>query len=532
MLPAPAWSPDEYTATHGVMQLLLVVNQNPATGTGPWPLYIAAKRLFGQVPKIMVQYQTLFQLNLFGDYPNKQDIAPLAVFIGVFAVISILHFLVFAINVSRDHYFWLLFGFGFCALMKVVGFGTRIGWQNNLGITPTGITSAVFLVIPSILLMSFNLILAQRIFTWRHPVGGSRRLFWNLMLTLYAVVTGVIAMTILALAIPYQHFLTQATFTAYQKTVQASLILILLYTFAAVSLIGLAYFVKPTKADKELYTYQPWWIESFRPFYFVRKGAVREAEESFMKRGHNQRHAIRVIAATFHNNNMVEGLSNSRGDLKHNWSICIVFATTILVFVGMLLRCIVTFQGRYQKDALPVGSKIALYLTWGMLETFANVIYLVGRVDLRFYRPDRLPLRVRQIITAQQSLANSRAVSVSSFEDDLENHTKLVYDNRGSFEFGRNEDEYGEKEDYSSGDDYREDYPRHKQTELGITGLPYASLSDLESIDDNKDDGYHHTLRPPSIHYSREGNQEGHPYRQKEPSPSRVRPRRSDEFEF
>lgn len=39
----------------------------------------------------------------------------------------------------------------------------------------------------------------------------------------------------------------------------------------------------------------------------------------------------------------------------------------------------------------------------GLLETIINLSYIIGRVDLRFYRPDVLPAAVRAIITAEQT---------------------------------------------------------------------------------------------------------------------------------
>lgn len=35
-----------------------------------------------------------------------------------------------------------------------------------------------------------------------------------------------------------------------------------------------------------------------------------------------------------------------------------------------------------------------MYVCWGALEVIINVLYLVGRVDLRFYRPDHLSKRI------------------------------------------------------------------------------------------------------------------------------------------
>ena len=39
----------------------------------------------------------------------------------------------------------------------------------------------------------------------------------------------------------------------------------------------------------------------------------------------------------------------------------------------------------------------------GSFESIISILYIVCRVDLRFYRPDILPQAVRAIITAQQS---------------------------------------------------------------------------------------------------------------------------------
>ncbi|CAN3375794.1 hypothetical protein DIURU_003775 [Diutina rugosa] len=555
----PIWSPDTYTPTHGILQLLRYANNMPAEGTGAYWLNKAGVNLMGHIPPYIMDYVVYWQLNLFGDYPNHVDVAPSIVFIVVFSVLLFFHTLIFAINCSRAHYFWISLGWIFYCILKIIGFSLRIKWSSNIGLTQTGIASEVFLILPTIILVSFNLILAQRLFTWRHPVGGSRRLFWNTMIALYAVVFGVIAWTIVASAVPYQYYLSLSAYKSYQKAVQASSILILLYTFTALILIGLSYFFKPTAKDENLYTYQPWWIESFGPFYFVKKGAKHEAEETFMKRGSNQRHAIRVIAATHHHNNMVEGLSNSRGSLTHNWSICIVTATTILTFIGSLLRCIVTFLDRYQKDQTSISKRVPMYITWGAFETIVNILFIVGRVDLRFYRPDRLPKKVRAIITAEQSLANSRAQSRahsmrSSFDDEYDTYGTHPRQT-GSFEFT---DHYDDKDEVYS-DDYSADYERRARSR---TNSPYDSYSEEEFDFDADDDYPHHgsvpsskkpTRRPPppevnfaddvhslvdSEHDDLPEHDYDHPYARTLRPPSRnedfhfPRRRSSDEFQF
>jgi hypothetical protein len=227
------------------------------------------------------------------------------------------------------------------------------------------------------------------------------------MLLLYFIVLGIVVMTIVCAASPYVYFLSLENYIRFQKGVQASSILLILYSLTAVSLLLLAYFFPTTKKDDNFYTYQPWWIESFSPFYFVEKGAKEEAEESFMKRVSNHRHAVRVIAATHHHYNMVQGVTTQRGSLKHIVSLMIIVVTTILIFIPAILRAIVMFEGRFNMYGSRLTDPVVMYIFWGLCEVIINALYIIGRVDLRFYRPDRLPKRVRNIITAEQSLHNT-----------------------------------------------------------------------------------------------------------------------------
>ncbi|KAK6464543.1 hypothetical protein DFJ63DRAFT_322229 [Scheffersomyces coipomensis] len=405
------------TALQGIMQLLRYQNNYPALGTGSNILASQAKNLIGGIPPSMQAYTTAYQINLFGDYPNKTDVAPSILFTVVFFIILLAHSLIFAINYSRGHYFWLQLGWVFYCMCRVVGFAMRAVCAQDLSQTLIGISGEVFLILPSILLVSFNLILAQRIFTWRHPVGGSRPLFWNLMFTLYAVVTAIVVMTIVASAVPNLYFLSQTVYIRYQKVVMVSSIFVILYSLTSISLLFLAFFFKPTAKDESFYTYQPFWIESFSPTYFVRKGACMEAAETFMKRNRNHRHAVRVIAATHHHYNLVEGLTNQRGDLKHNTSMVIIVITTVLIFIGAIARSVVIFQGRYKMDTGPAGKPIVMYICWGAFEAIINILYLVGRVDLRFYRPDKLPKKVRDIVTEDQT-ANVSDAEKDDEDDD------------------------------------------------------------------------------------------------------------------
>ena len=407
--------PEDYTAVVGLTRLLAAMNNLAEDGTGNVQLIKQSRNLLGTwVPPVLLDYFTGLQINYFGDYPNKSDLVPSIIFTVVFFIFFCAHLFVFFMNYSRGHYFYVSLCAAFYCAIRLMGFALRAVWSQDIKKAQVGITGEVFLILGSIIIVSFNLILAQRIFTWRHPVGGSRKLFWNTMFVLYGIVAGIIAMTIVAGAVPTIYFLSNHVYANYKICTEASAILIILYSLTSLSLLGLAFFFKPTGKDINLYTYQPWWIESFGTFYYVKSGEPQRAAASFMKRSSIHRHAIRVIAATHHHSKMVEGLSNQRGDLKHNYSMAIILMSTVLIFIGAVLRAVVVLQGNLQRNASSIGKPVVMYICWGLFEAIINVLYLVGRIDLRFYRPDRLPKEVRDIVTGQQSVVQSE----SEEEDD------------------------------------------------------------------------------------------------------------------
>ncbi|CAH2354710.1 hypothetical protein CLIB1423_18S01970 [[Candida] railenensis] len=425
--------PENYTAIVGLSRFLAAMNNMPADGTGITILVKQSHNLMGTwVPPVLENYVKGLQINLFGDYPNKSDLVPSIIFAVVFFILLCAHLFVYFMNYSRGHYFYISLCAAFYCIVRILGFSLRAVWSQDISQGLIGLTGEVFLILGSIIIVSFNLILAQRIFTWRHPVGGSRKLFWGTMFQLYGFVLGVIAMTIVAGAVPSLYLLGKDAYRNYNICTQASSILIILYSLTSLILLALTFFFKPTKKDKNLYTYQPWWIESFGTFYYVQSGEPQRAASSFLKRNSNHRHAIRVIASTNHHANMVEGLSNSRGDVTHNLSMGLILTSTLLIFIGALLRAIVIFQGNIQRNTSSVGKPVVMYICWGVFEVIINILYLVGRIDLRFYRPDRLPKEVRAIVTAQQSAVHSDNEDEEEYADsdeessDSDDNGKLV----------------------------------------------------------------------------------------------------------
>jgi len=539
------------------MSLLFTSTQNGAeVGTGIDPLLREARNLIGpNIPQILVDYNVGTQINLFGSYPTSNDFGPSLAFAILFGIVFVFHLLIFIINTSRGHYFYLSIVWMFYSICKVIGFGLRVQWSYDVTQIAVGLTSEVFLLVPSIVIVSANLILAQRLFTWRHPVGGSRLLFWGFMMITYFFVVILIAVTILASFVPYLNFLSHRSYRSWIHTVQFTAIMVILYSLTSVALIGLSFWL-PTKKDELRYTYQPWWIESFAPFYFVEKHAAQKAEHTFMKRNSNHRHATRVIAATHHHFHSIKGLTNQRGTLKHNISMGILIVTTILIFIGAIGRAIVVFQARWHLYASPAESKWFMYVVWGVFEVIIMILYIVGRVDLRFYRPDRLPLEVRRIITAEQTYYPSSDEDDDGFHRDRpETYEKMRRDNiehgyknsesrmEPSHLYEREPDYYGMDEDKESqfeddfddvdSNDWDFTVPKNEKESSGSDEYndgAYGHGFDAKPYDNKNKEDFNKDYDRHDAHYNNQHNQ--HPYA---PYPTEGNQRETDadsEFHF
>ena len=546
-----------YTPAHGVSKLVSETLFNGAAeGTGVNEILKWGRNILGyDLPQNLIDYFIETQNTLFGSYPNHDDYAPSVVFAVLFGVIMVVHIIIFIINTSRGHYFYLSLVWIFYCMMKVIGFSIRANWAKDITLIIQGLVSEIFLIVPAIIIVSANLILTQRLFTWRHPVGGSRWLFWNFMFTAYAFVAILLAVTIIASVVPYLYFLSYSSYRSWIHTVQFTAIMVILYSLTSVALIGLSFWL-PTKKDELRYTYQPWWIESFAPFYFVEKHAAQKAEHTFMKRNSHHRHATRVIAATHHHFHSIKGLTNQRGTLKHNISMGILIVTTILIFIGAIGRAIVVFQARWHLYASPAESKWFMYVVWGVFEVIIMILYIVGRVDLRFYRPDRLPLEVRRIITAEQTYYPSSDEDDDGFHRDRpETYEKMRRDNiehgyknsesrmEPSHLYERELDYYGMDEDKESqfeddfddvdSNDWDFTVPKNEKESSGSDEYndgAYGHGFDAKPYDNKNKEDFNKDYDRHDAHYNNQHNQ--HPYA---PYPTEGNQRETDadsEFHF
>lgn len=381
-----------------------LLSNNAALGTGSKKFISVGKKFFkgfgmpgsisnSMIPANLVKFIANYQQAIFGDYPRIRDIAPSSIFMVIFFIFTLLHAFIFIKNYSRGHYFYVSLGLSFYSIIRTLGFLLRIVWSKHSLQISTGLTSTIFLVLPTVFLPSLNLILAQRFFTWRHPVFGSHRLFTIFMYLLYALVAGIVTMNIISVSVQTNYFLSEHHFKMTKQVTQACSVLITIYSLLAICLVAISFIIKPTKLDSSIKTYQPFWIKSFNPLYFVEKNiAKREAE---LVSSEENLKAIRVIHSTEYHHETINVVSEKEiqgenTNLKQNHSIYIIIITSVLLFISDIFRCVSTFIEQYHYAQSWIFEPVVMYIMFGVLETIVNVLYIVGRIDLRFYKPDAL----------------------------------------------------------------------------------------------------------------------------------------------
>ncbi|CDR38454.1 CYFA0S02e01860g1_1 [Cyberlindnera fabianii] len=390
-----------------------ILGNGAAFGTGAKVLMDKAKSLvhsfFGganvdvEIPTRLLNLVEDYQPAIFGSYPDSKDIAPSAIFIAIFAIFTIIYTLLFAKNWARGHKFLITLGLAIYSLIRTLGFILRLVWAKDITRLDVGLTSTIFLVICTVFLPSLNLILAQRYFTWKHPVLGSSKPFMTLMYIIYALVACVVIMTIVAAAVQIDYLLSESHFAMTKKVIRASSVLICLYSLVAVVLVFGASFIPASSNDKDVLTYQPSWISSFSTTYFAPKGAAAQNNAAVPD---DKRHAVRVIQSSTYHHTTVHGEQQHEKELHHLGSIIVISFTTFFLFITDIFRCVSTFIDQYNKNHSWIFDPVVMYVMFGALETIVNLMYILGRIDLRFYKPDALEAPV--------------ATSTSSVHDDVE----------------------------------------------------------------------------------------------------------------
>lgn len=347
------------------------------TGTGVLKVVSMAHDLVGmELPQSVVALVITTQYNIYGSFPAKSDIAPSAIFVAINSILMLAHFYIFARGYLRNHYFWPSFGLGWQCIFNILGFGMRIGWAKNLLDIRQGIASTIFIVLSIVLINLMNLLLAHRVLTYRHPETGDATWFGWFMILVYLAIGGVLLLAVISEIVIFSYFLDYNHWRQATGAMQAAAILITLISVGGIGIIGVAYSL-PRGALSLQYSDRRRLpasnIESYGIFYFPPKfSQVLQYKADPSAKMDSGKLAARVV--------------NGR-DLATSASIIVVTSLILAATAGM--RAATTMIGdRYDPKGKPVFSPALFYVGFGVFETITNVIFLLARVDLRFYIPD------------------------------------------------------------------------------------------------------------------------------------------------
>lgn len=385
--PLPTAKPGENPYQTGILSIL-EIPKTAAVGTGISKMLAKTKFYIGNdIPENVVKYAMTTQAAIFGDYPTSKDYAPCGVFIAVFAIIAMAHLYIWFRDRMKGHKFYQSFGLGMYGLLQVIGFALRLGWSKDVTRLNVGIASLVFNIASVLIVNIMNVILAHRIFTARHPETGSASWFNAIMNLIYLLVIGVLVMAIVAQVVPYLYYIDEKHYTMCKKVVRGASVLAMLIAFCGLPIIGLAYMFKPgalvflgnktSKHGGPVTTVSPTWIKSFGTFSYTSP----PPRPIYRDQADGKGHAIRIMPVRTAEHPEAPSMTSN---------IMLILASSILLTAGTAMRCASTF---IEEKAVPgemnsIFKPVCLYLAFGLFEALANILYLVARVDLRFYIPD------------------------------------------------------------------------------------------------------------------------------------------------
>ncbi|MCJ1458902.1 hypothetical protein MMC28_009278 [Mycoblastus sanguinarius] len=257
------------------------------------------------------------------------DVPICCVFLVLFLIGAICHMTIFQINKARGHKF-VISGmmFGFC-MSRIVTMVMRIVWATRPTNISVAIASQVFVAAGVVLLFVINAIFSQRIVRSAHPNSGWHPLFHWAFIALYVMIVFTLIMLIISVV--------QQFYTLNNNT-------------------------KRIDHDIQLYGQTFYAVVSFLPILLVIGGLVIPRKTRVEKFGSG----------------------------RYRTKIVILLTSTFLLCLGASFRAGVNYAGGKRPISDPAGyqSKACLYIFQFTVEIIVILLYIIVRVDRRFYVPD------------------------------------------------------------------------------------------------------------------------------------------------
>lgn len=266
--------------------------------------------------------------SLGGVPTTKLDVPIISVFLLLFILGAIFHMTILQLNLRRGHKF-IMSGmiFGFC-MARITTCVMRIAWAERPTKIPIAIAAQVFVSAGVVLLFVVNLIFAQRIVRASHPNSGWHPLFSKAFTLIYILIIITLIMLITAVV--------QSFYTLNKNT-------------------------KRIDRDIQLYGQTFYTIVAFLPFPLVLGGLIIPRQTRVEKFGSGRfRSKIYIL----------------------------LFASAVLT-LGSAFRTGTNYRTpRPRNDPAWYHSKACFYIFNFTVEYVVVILYVILRVDTRFYVPD------------------------------------------------------------------------------------------------------------------------------------------------
>jgi len=352
------------------------------------------RTLFAMIPELQ---------GIFGGYPenNNTEKGLDGLFIALFGVLCITFFVMWGINTARRQNFHIFLGCAVYCVLKVIGFALRLVFAGNASRVEVGVASVVFIQVAPLLLLALNTVLAHRIFIWRHPEIGHHRFFVHFLNSVYLIVICIIVMAIIGESLPFVYFLSQHHYNICKNVMKAASILNLFFASMSLLMLLTAYalpvgtmFTHSEQGRDIPLVYQASWITSAHLFYYPRKPTSREHIGN--DRGEIPIRVIPSREAPGHGHHHVGDQMNPSAPQMH-WATLTVVCTSLALILNVCIRVAACFYtgpwGELRDGQWKVFKWVqrgyVMFIFYGAVEIAVIVMYLLMRIDLRFYIPDR-----------------------------------------------------------------------------------------------------------------------------------------------
>ncbi|KAK9465724.1 hypothetical protein V1512DRAFT_265244 [Lipomyces arxii] len=312
----------------------------------------------------------------FGDIPvASKDVPASAVVIAMFAVLAVVNMTIFRTNLRRGHKFVPQGAmFGLC-MARIATFSMRLAYAKHPTNFHLAIASSIFQAAGVVILFVLNILFSQRVFTAMHPsisYVGSK--FFNLMKVFYASVIAFLIVLII---------LTGVSQDAKSSVISGYIVFrkvaIVYFAFSAIMpalILAAAHLHKQTEEDKAWPVRSASWISQYIGTYQSHPSHKPSAREfNSQVEADESRVVVHTIAPP-------ERCVRRRSELL------ILCSSIVLTFVTSV-RAAAGFLVAPEADKPWVDYRVTMYMCIAFTEWVVEFSWIVNRVDLLFYIPDK-----------------------------------------------------------------------------------------------------------------------------------------------